>query len=99
MIDRFFDLIFIDSFALAINLTFGTLLGTKICNYSWEGVVNSELSTPESSASYSESPPSLEADFSRDVEKKEWFAIIYRDPLAILYYIWRFLRLNLLNPV
>jgi Actin like proteins N terminal domain len=38
-------------------------------------------------------------DFSRDVEKKEWFAIDYREPLAILYYIWRFLRLNLLNPV
>ena len=38
-----------------------------------------------------------QADFSRDVEKKEWFAIDYREPLAILYYIWRFLRLNLLN--
>jgi len=60
MIDRFVNLIFIDSFALAINLTFGTLLRTKICNYSWDGVVGDELSTPESSASSSESPPSLE---------------------------------------
>ncbi|WP_258169475.1 hypothetical protein [Nostoc sp. 'Peltigera membranacea cyanobiont' N6] len=42
-------------------------------------------------------PGSL-ADFSRDVEKKDWFAISYREPVAILYYIWRFLRLNLLNP-
>ncbi|MEH1784260.1 MAG: aldo/keto reductase [Nostoc sp.] len=40
-----------------------------------------------------------EADFSRDVEKKNWFAIDYREPIAILYYIWKFLRLNLLNPV
>ena len=60
MIDRFVNLIFIDSFALAINLTFGTLLRTKICNYSWDGVVGDQLSTPESSASSSESPPSLE---------------------------------------
>ncbi|MHC5595476.1 MAG: hypothetical protein ACYTXC_05845 [Nostoc sp.] len=60
MIDRFVNLIFIDSFALAINLTFGTLLRTKICNYSWDGVVGDQLSTPESSTSSSESPPSLE---------------------------------------
>ncbi|MEH1908195.1 hypothetical protein [Nostoc sp.] len=60
MIDRFVNLIFIDSFALVINLTFGTLLRTKICNYSWDGIVRDELSTPESSANSSESPPSLE---------------------------------------
>ncbi|MHC5777559.1 hypothetical protein [Nostoc sp.] len=60
MIDRFVNLIFIDSFALVINLTFGTLLRTKICNYSWDGIVGDELSTPESSASSSESSPSLE---------------------------------------
>ncbi len=60
MIDRFVNLIFIDSFAVVINLTFGTLLRTKICNYSWDGVVNDQLSTPESSASSSESSPSLE---------------------------------------
>ncbi|MEH2181553.1 MAG: hypothetical protein V7K56_21095 [Nostoc sp.] len=59
MIDRFVNLIFIDSFAVVINLTFGTLLRTKICNYSWDGIVNDELSTPESSASSSESSPSL----------------------------------------
>ncbi len=62
MIDRFVNLIFIDSFALAINLTFGTLLRTKICNYSWDGVVSDQLSTPESSTSSSESPPSLEKE-------------------------------------
>ncbi|MEH1807233.1 MAG: hypothetical protein V7L28_18165 [Nostoc sp.] len=60
MIDRFLNLIFIDSFAVVINLTFGTLLCTKICNYSWDGVVNDELSTPESNVSSSESSPSLE---------------------------------------
>ncbi|MBN3876397.1 MULTISPECIES: hypothetical protein [unclassified Nostoc] len=60
MIDRFLNLIFIDSFAVVINLTFGTLLRTKICNYSWDGVVNDELSTPESNVSSSESSPSLE---------------------------------------
>ncbi|WP_414516671.1 hypothetical protein [Nostoc sp. PCC 9305] len=60
MIDRFVNLIFIDSFALAINLTFGALLGTKICNYSWEGDVGREGATPESHASSSEPPPSLE---------------------------------------
>ena len=60
MIDRFVNLIFIDFFAVVINLTFGTLLRTKICNYSWDGIVNDELSTPESSTSSSESSPSLE---------------------------------------
>ena len=60
MIDRFLNLIFIDSFAVVINLTFGTLLRTKICNYSWDGVVNDELSRPESNVSSSESSPSLE---------------------------------------
>ncbi len=60
MIDRFVNLIFIDSFALAINLTFGKLLRTKICNYSWDGIVSDELSIPENSVSSSESPPSLE---------------------------------------
>ncbi|MCC5604309.1 SDR family oxidoreductase [Nostoc favosum] len=40
-----------------------------------------------------------QSDFSRDVEKKKWFAMVCREPLTILYYIWKFLRLNLLNPV
>jgi hypothetical protein len=60
MIDRFVNLIFIDFFAFAINLIFGTLLRTKICNYSWDGIGGNELSTPEISPSSSESPPSLE---------------------------------------
>ncbi len=49
MINRFVNLVFIDSFALAINATLGTLLRTKICNYSWDGVVDNDLSTLESS--------------------------------------------------
>lgn len=60
MIDRFVNLIFIDSFSLAINFTFGTLLRTKICNYSWDGVVSDELSTPEITTSSLESSLSLE---------------------------------------
>ncbi|BAY29564.1 hypothetical protein NIES2107_14070 [Nostoc carneum NIES-2107] len=51
MINRFVNLVFIDSFALAINVTLGTLLRTKICNYSWDGVVDNDLSTLESSNS------------------------------------------------
>ncbi|MEH1765547.1 hypothetical protein [Nostoc sp.] len=64
MIDRFVNLIFIDSFALAINLTFGTLLHTKICNYSWDGMVSDELSTPESGVS---SSVSLEEDITTHI--------------------------------
>ncbi|MBE8988555.1 hypothetical protein [Nostoc sp. LEGE 12450] len=64
MIDRFVNLIFIDSFAFAINLTFGKLLHTKICNYSWDGMVNDELSTPESGAS---SSASLEEDITTHI--------------------------------
>lgn len=67
MIDRFVNLIFIDSFSLAINLTFGKLLHTKICNYSWDGMVSDELSTPESGASSSELPASLEEDITTPI--------------------------------
>lgn len=59
MINRFVNLIFIDSFALAINLTVGTLLRTKVCNYSWDGVVDDQCSTPESSDSSLTDPKSL----------------------------------------
>ncbi|MEH2454066.1 hypothetical protein [Nostoc sp.] len=37
MINRAIDFIFVDSFAFLINVTFGTLLHTQICNYSWSG--------------------------------------------------------------
>ncbi|MHC0062837.1 hypothetical protein ACWATR_07900 [Nostoc sp. UIC 10890] len=37
MINRAIDIIFVDSLAFVINVTFGTLLHSKICNYSWEG--------------------------------------------------------------
>ncbi len=37
MINRAIDIIFVDSFAFVINITLGTLLHGKICNYSWEG--------------------------------------------------------------
>jgi hypothetical protein len=72
MIDRFINLIFIDSFSLAINLTFGTLLRTKICNYSWDGIVSNELSTPESSISSSELSPSLEDADIKASANNQW---------------------------
>jgi hypothetical protein len=72
MIDRFVNLIFIDSFSLAINLTFGTLLRTKICNYSWDGIVSNELSTPESSISSSELSPSLEDAEIKASANNQW---------------------------
>ncbi|MGJ5629459.1 hypothetical protein [Nostoc edaphicum] len=37
MINRAIDIIFVDSLAFVINVIFGTLLHSKICNYSWEG--------------------------------------------------------------
>lgn len=72
MIDRFVNLIFIDSFSLAINLTFGALLRTKICNYSWDGIVSNELSTPESSISSSELSPSLEDAEIKASANNQW---------------------------
>ncbi len=51
MISRIVNLIFIDSFALAINLTLGTILRSKICNYSWEGEY--QLENPNSQESIS----------------------------------------------
>lgn len=38
MMNRVINLIFIDFFALAINITLGTVLRSKICNYSWDSV-------------------------------------------------------------
>jgi hypothetical protein len=60
MINRALDIIFVDSFAFVINIAFGTLLRTKICNYSWEGKIplNSQpeeiSSNPSTSTSSSE---------------------------------------------
>ncbi len=51
MISRVVSLIFIDSFALAINITLGTVLQSKICNYSWEG--ECQLENPNSTESIS----------------------------------------------
>ncbi len=36
MINRILDIVFVDSFAFAINVTLGTVLKSKICNYSWD---------------------------------------------------------------
>ncbi|MBO3464365.1 hypothetical protein G7B40_006235 [Aetokthonos hydrillicola Thurmond2011] len=47
MINRAMDFVFTDSFAFAINATLGTVVGTKLCNYSWEEKIRSEATTEE----------------------------------------------------
>jgi hypothetical protein len=54
MINRAMDIIFVDSFAFAINVTLGAVLQSKICNYSWEGKVISEPQTEEINSDSSE---------------------------------------------
>jgi hypothetical protein len=51
MINRAVNLIFIDFFALAINMTLGTVLRSKICNYSWEGEPQTENRNSQESIS------------------------------------------------
>jgi hypothetical protein len=60
MINRAIDIIFVDSFALVINAIFGTLLHTKICNYSWEGKTGFDSQPEEISSHPSIATPSLE---------------------------------------
>ncbi|MCW5314187.1 hypothetical protein GTQ43_10340 [Nostoc sp. KVJ3] len=60
MINRVIDIIFIDSFAFVINATFGTLLHTKICNYSWEGKIPFDSQPEEISSNSSISVSSSE---------------------------------------
>ncbi len=40
MFNRAIDMVFTDSVAAVINLTLGTLIQSKICNYSWEQKAN-----------------------------------------------------------
>jgi hypothetical protein len=40
MFNRAIDMVFTDSVAVVINLTLGTLIQSKICNYSWEQKAN-----------------------------------------------------------
>ncbi|OYE01893.1 hypothetical protein CDG79_27175 [Nostoc sp. 'Peltigera membranacea cyanobiont' 232] len=60
MINQAIDIIFVDSFAFAINVTVGTLLHSKICNYSWEGKVEEKPQLEEISSNLSISTPSSE---------------------------------------
>ena len=48
MINEAMDFIFTDSLAFAINATLGTVVRTKLCNYSWEQRIKSEPPTKES---------------------------------------------------
>ncbi|MBD2777913.1 hypothetical protein [Iningainema tapete] len=43
MFGRAIDLLFIDSIAFAVNVTLGTIVKTKLCNYSWDGRVNPDI--------------------------------------------------------
>ncbi|MBD2606473.1 hypothetical protein H6G81_18535 [Scytonema hofmannii FACHB-248] len=40
MFNQAIDMVFTDSVAVVINLTLGTLIQSKICNYSWEQKAN-----------------------------------------------------------
>ncbi|MEH2237213.1 hypothetical protein [Nostoc sp.] len=57
MINRAVDIIFVDSFAFVINVTLGTLLHSKICNYSWEATIEDKPQTKEISSNASMSIP------------------------------------------
>ncbi|MEH2150307.1 hypothetical protein [Nostoc sp.] len=71
MINRAIDIIFVDSFAFVINITFGTLLHSKICNYSWEGKTPLDQQPEEISSNSSISTSSLEnMDLSTPVLSK-----------------------------
>ena len=48
MINQAMDFIFTDSLAFAINATLGTVVRTKLCNYSWEERIKTEPPTEES---------------------------------------------------
>ena len=60
MINQAIDFIFVDSFAFVINVTFGTLLHTKICNYSWDGKTRLNSQPEEISSNLSISTSSSE---------------------------------------
>ncbi len=51
MIDRAVNLIFIDFFSLAINITLGAVLRSKICNYSWDCLPEKENKDSQESIS------------------------------------------------
>ncbi|MDF5733036.1 MAG: hypothetical protein PUP92_34860 [Rhizonema sp. PD38] len=50
--NRTMDFLFTDSFAFAINATLGTLLRTKICNYSWDEEDKKDKPTKETHDSH-----------------------------------------------
>ena len=71
MINRAIDIIFVDSLAFVINVTFGTLLHSKICNYSWEGKTLLDPQAEEISSNPSISTSSSEnTDLSTPVLSK-----------------------------
>lgn len=60
MFNQVVNLIFVDSFAFAINATLGTVLRSKICNYSWDGKPQAEVQTEEIKFNQTVSTPSSE---------------------------------------
>lgn len=47
MINQAMDFLFTDSLAFAINATLGTVVRTKLCNYSWEEKIKTEHQVEE----------------------------------------------------
>jgi hypothetical protein len=47
MLSQAMDLVFTDSLAFAVNATLGTVVRTKLCNYSWEQKVTSDSTKQE----------------------------------------------------
>ncbi|MBO3463998.1 hypothetical protein G7B40_006240 [Aetokthonos hydrillicola Thurmond2011] len=65
MLSQAMDLVFTDSLAFAINVTLGTVVQTKLCNYSWEQKVTTESTTEQISDSRSEKViPEEDSNFS-----------------------------------
>ncbi|QSJ15326.1 hypothetical protein JYQ62_26235 [Nostoc sp. UHCC 0702] len=70
MLNQAVNLIFVDSFAFVINATLGTVLRSKICNYSWDGKPQGETQTDEVKFNQSVSTPLSEN--MDDTDKSEY---------------------------
>ncbi|BAZ47894.1 hypothetical protein JMG10_37585 [Nostoc ellipsosporum NOK] len=71
MLNRAVNLIFVDSFAFVINATLGTVLRSKICNYSWDGKPQGETQTEEIKFNQTVSTPLSEN--MDDTDSNEYF--------------------------
>jgi hypothetical protein len=49
MLSQAMDFLFTDSLAFAVNATLGTVVRTKLCNYSWEDRITTNHQSEETS--------------------------------------------------